>query len=48
MLNDRRRQGFSPFGRARADGQPTVVVACNFTDAPQKFAFDLSEISSAR
>ncbi len=29
------------------EGQPTVVVACNFTDAPQKFAFDLSEISSA-
>jgi alpha-glucosidase len=24
------------------DGQPTVVVACNFTAAPQKFAFDLS------
>jgi alpha-glucosidase len=29
------------------DGQSTVVVACNFTDAPQKFAFDLSGISSA-
>ncbi len=24
------------------DGQPTVVVACNFTASPQKFAFDLS------
>ena len=24
------------------DGQPTVVVACNFTATPQKFAFDLS------
>jgi alpha-glucosidase len=24
------------------DGQPTVVVACNFTAEPQKFAFDLS------
>jgi alpha-glucosidase len=29
------------------EGQLTVVVACNFTDAPQKFAFDLSGISSA-
>jgi alpha-glucosidase len=24
------------------EGQPTVVVACNFTAEPQKFAFDLS------
>jgi alpha-glucosidase len=24
------------------DGKPTVVVACNFTAEPQKFAFDLS------
>jgi alpha-glucosidase len=26
----------------QADGQPTVVIACNFTADPQKFAFDLS------
>ena len=26
----------------QVDGQPTVVVACNFTADPQKFAFDLS------
>jgi alpha-glucosidase len=26
----------------QVDGQPTVVVACNFTAVPQKFAFDLS------
>jgi alpha-glucosidase len=28
------------------DGQPTVVVACNFTASPQKFAFNLSGIGS--
>jgi alpha-glucosidase len=26
----------------QVEGQPTVVVACNFTAEPQKFAFDLS------
>jgi alpha-glucosidase len=26
----------------QAEGKPTVVVACNFTAEPQKFAFDLS------
>ncbi len=24
------------------EGQPTIVVACNFTADPQKFSFDLS------
>ena len=27
----------------QAPGQPTVVVACNFTPEPQKFSFDLSQ-----
>jgi alpha-glucosidase len=26
----------------QVEGQPTVVIACNFTASPQKFAFDLS------
>ncbi len=30
------------------DGQPTVVVACNFTADAQKFAFDLSAVGGAK